>query len=67
VVLCLHDHDVLVLVEDVLPKHLEVEVLLAIGSLISSYHLFPGALGEVQGSRKQAVWSSLEVLMGITH
>ena len=55
------------MVEDVLSKHLEADVVLIIGHLISSYHLLLGALGEVQSSGKQAVWSPLEVLVGVTH
>ena len=67
VVLCFHLHDVPVLAEDVLSRNLKARALLGVDSLLSSQDLPPGTLGKVQGSRKQAVRSPLEVLVGVTH
>jgi hypothetical protein len=65
-VLLLDLHDVPVLAEDVLPKHLKARAILGVDSLLGGHHLPPSTLGEVQGSGKQTVQSSLEVLMGVT-
>ena len=65
-VLNLQLHDVVVLVKNILACHLETEVFFVEGSLVSSFQLPPGTLGQVQGSGKQMVRSILEVLMGVT-
>jgi hypothetical protein len=65
-VLPLDLHDVPILVEDVLSGHLKVRALLVVDSLLGGHHLPHGTLGEVQGSGKQMVQSSLEVLVGVT-
>ena len=59
-------HDVPILAEDVLSRHLKARAFLDVDNLLSSQDLPPGTLGKVQGSGKQAVWSPHKVLMGVT-
>ena len=66
-VLRLNLHDVPILAEDVLSRHLKARALLGVDSLLGGHHLPLGTLGEVQGSGKQMVWSSLEVLVSVMH
>ena len=63
----LYLHDVPVLAEDVLSRHLKARALLNVDSLLSSQDMHPGTLGKVQGSGKQAVRSPPEVLVGVMH
>ena len=66
-VLRLNLHDVPVLAEDVLSRHLKARALLGIDSLLSGQDLPPSTLGKVQGSGKQALRSPPKVLVGVMH
>ena len=66
-VLRLDLHNVPILAEDILSRHLKARALLSIDSLLSGQDLPLGTLGKVQGLGNQAVWSPPEVLMGVTH
>ena len=52
---------------DVLSRQLKARALLDVDNLLGGHHLPPGTLGEVPGSGKQVVRSSLEVLVCVTH